>query len=271
MDFWDPMLLLGLSEEHWVIIFDPAGVGRSSGTVAHTIQGWADNLIAFVEAVKISKIDLLGFSMGGSVAQMVALTRPELIGKVILCGTGPSQPASPVPGILWPRETAPQEPIARYAAAQTKEEMEAAIAFAFFPDDDRGRMDARRYLQRIHDARDEAKEPGCIKLTDAETTEKQKQPTADWNRHNSHSSFDRLHELQMKVLILAGNDDKIIPTSRSWELMRLIPNAQLIVYPQSGHGFIWQYPEKVAHDVNDFLDDPLGDYLDCVDAEGRGP
>lgn len=262
MDFWDPMLLLGLSEKHWVIVFDPAGVGRSSGTVPSNYQGWADNLIAFVDALSYTKIDLLGFSMGGSVAQMVALTRPELVRKMVLCGTGPSQPAGLIPGIIWPREMAPQQPIARFAAAQTKEEMEAAIAFAFFPDSERGRKDARHYLQRIHDARDEAEEPGIIKLTDAETTEKQKQPTADWNRHNSHNSFDRLHELQCKVLILNGNEDKVIPTSRSWELMRLIPNAQLTVYPQSGHGFLWQYPEKVAHDINDFLDNHRTDFLD---------
>ena len=230
------MLLLGLSEEHWVIIFDPAGVGRSSGTVPGTYQGWANNLIAFVDALGYSKIDLLGFSMGGSVAQMVALTRPELVRKMVLCGTGPSQPAGPIPGIMWPRETASPQQFARFAAAQTKEEMEAAVTFAFFPNDDRGRMDARHYLRRIHDARDQAEEPGFIKLTDAETTEKQKQPTADWNRHNPHNSFDRLHELQMKVLIMNGNNDQIIPTSRSWELMRLIPNAQLTVYLEAGTG-----------------------------------
>lgn len=264
MDFWCPTFLSEIASERRVIIFDPAGVGRSSGEVPSTFKGWADDLCAFVDALGYEEIDLLGFSMGGSVAQMAALTRPELINKLILCGTGPSQPAEPVPGTAWPRETAPREPMARFAAADTEEEMGAAIASAFFPDNWRGRRDAADYLDRILDARDpeQTKEPAFVQLADAETTEKQRMATAEWNKHNPGNSFDRLHELKMKVLIMTGSDDKIVPTSRSWELMKGIEHAQLIVYPQSGHGFMWSYPEKVGHDINDFLNGLKMDFLD---------
>jgi len=109
MDFWDPALLNALGAARPVIIFDQVGVGRSTGEIPTTFKEWADNLIVFTIALSIAEIDLLGFSMGGAAAQVVALTAPKLIRRLILAATSTSVPDNTVtyvPGIVWPCETA---------------------------------------------------------------------------------------------------------------------------------------------------------------------
>ena len=106
-DFWDPLWLNSLAAAREIVIFDNAGVGRSSGEVPTTFQGWADDVLALIHALGYEKIDLLGFSMGGVAVQMVALTEPQLIRKLILAGTTSSTPgaSSDVSGIVWPQES----------------------------------------------------------------------------------------------------------------------------------------------------------------------
>ena len=256
MDFWDPLLLSSLSSSRRVIIFDQAGVGKSTGEVPRTFQGWADDMIAFVEALQLDKIDLFGFSMGGCAVQMVALTAPQLVHKLILAGTGPSAPTSSSPtGIVWPREVAPPKPIELLSTAATFEETRHAIAYSFFPLElEEGRIAAEAYWQRIS-KRPMANESPLLELLDHKVGAKnQRASYRDWDKPNPHNSFDRLGELKMPVLVLNGDNDILIPTSRSWELMRGIPHAQLILYPQAGHGFLYQHAELVAMHINMFLD-----------------
>jgi pimeloyl-ACP methyl ester carboxylesterase len=128
-----------------VIIFDQAGVGRSNGVAASTFQGWADNVISLVSALGIPKIDLLGFSMGGCAAQMIALTAPDLVRKLILAGTAASMPGenSDISGIVWPREVPTPEEITMLASKIEPEDTEEALTFSFFPHTDFGRAAAR--------------------------------------------------------------------------------------------------------------------------------
>ena len=256
MDFWDPWLVNNLAAKRPVIIFDQAGVGRSNGNVATNYQGWAGNVVALVHALGLTKIDLLGFSMGGCTVQMVALTEPQLIRKLIVAGSGPSQPAGPVPGIVWPRDQPPEKPIYKLATAKTKHEIEDAIALSFFPGTEAGRRDAQAYFSRIYQRsfHTTGGEPPIHSLLDIERTSEQRKAYVDWSTPNPNNSFDRLSELKMPVLLLNGDDDVLIPTSRSWEMLKCISNAQLIIYPRAGHGFLWQYAEKVANDINAFLD-----------------
>jgi pimeloyl-ACP methyl ester carboxylesterase len=128
-----------------VIIFDQAGVGRSTGLAASTFQGWADNVISLVSALGIPKIDLLGFSMGGCAAQMIALTAPDLVRKLILAGTAASMPGenSDISGIVWPREVPTPEEITMLASKIEPEDTEEALTFSFFPHTDFGRAAAK--------------------------------------------------------------------------------------------------------------------------------
>lgn len=258
MDFWDPLLINTLATHRPLILFDQAGVGRSNGAISTTYQGWADNVIALMQALQIPKIDLLGFSMGGYTVQMVALTAPELIGKLVICGSGPSQPMENVNGIVWPRDVRPERPFALLAGAnpESRKEVEEGITVSFFPETDEGRHAARHYFDRISTR---TAEHPLHSLLSLEKSKEQRKAAADWYSPNPRNSFDRLGELKMPVLILNGDDDVLIPTSHSWELLKGIENAQLIVYPRAGHGFLWQYAERVARDVGVFLDEDLGE------------
>ena len=200
--------------------------------------------------------DLWGFSMGGRAVQMVALTAPQLVRRLILAGTSASapDPSSSLDDIVWPRELAPQGPIKRLATAVTAAEIEDALTCSFFNDDDQGRAAAKAYWNRISE-RDAHGEPRVVDLVDRDTGAK-RQITAsrDWDKPNPRDSFARLGELKMPVLVCNGDSDTLIPTSRSWELVRRISNAQLIIYPRGGHGFLYQYAELVATHINLFLD-----------------
>ena len=255
MDFWDSLLVNNISADRPVIIYDRAGIGRSDGEVRTTYSGWADDAVAFAKALSLEQIDIFGFSMGGRSVQMTALNAPDLVRKLIIAGSGPSQPDSEVAGIVWPRDVPPQKPIQMLATASTREEMEAAIAYSFFPDTQPGRQAAKEYFSRIYKRTSDTcggEEP-MHSLLHPEGSKRQRMAHQDWSTPNPRNSFDRLGELKIPVLIINGNDDLLIPTSQSYELLRGIENAQLILYPQAGHGFLWQYAERVAADVNTFL------------------
>ncbi|KAF2674262.1 alpha/beta-hydrolase [Microthyrium microscopicum] len=256
MDYWDPLLINALAATRPVIIFDQSGVGRSSGEVATSFQGWAANVIALCDALHLNKIDLLGFSMGGAAVQMVALTAPQLVRKLIVAGTTASQPPADETGegIVWPRVQPPKEHIEMLAAdVKTADEAARAIAFSFFYDTDAGRQSAKKYWDSIQ-TRNVIDEPLILTLLDHKKAENQFITFGDWITPNTTNSFERLHELKMPVLVLNGDDDRLIPTTRSWELHARIPGSQLIIYPVAGHGFIWQHAEWVATDVARFLD-----------------
>ncbi|GAB7354166.1 hypothetical protein MBLNU459_g4720t1 [Dothideomycetes sp. NU459] len=262
MDFWDPLLLDSLAAHRQVIIFDQPGTGRSSGPVAATFHDWADNVLALATALALPQIDLFGFSMGGPAVQMAALAAPQLVRKLVLAGTTASTPgpASDIDGILWPRDVAPAAPIKVLASAPADDlaAVQHALAFSFFSATDRGRAAASAYWARISALApaamrsSEARAP-LLRFLDAAGSRRQRAAFAEWSAHNAANSYDRLHELAMPVLVMNGERDELIPTSRSWELSRKIGDAQLIVYPQSGHGFLWQYAPLVAEHVNLFL------------------
>ena len=252
MDLWDPLLLDDLASKRPVVIFDQPGIGRSGGSPADTFQGWADNTIALVDALGYKSIDLLGFSMGGCAVQMVALTRPELIHKLIIGGSASSEPSSVPQGIVWPREVpTPEEITALASAPNDVAAFKESLIFSFFPHTEPGRKAGEAYFQRLYQR--DAEEMILTPLG-GEGTNAQLASWGDFCKPNPKNAFDRLGELEMPVLVLNGDNDLLVPTSRSYELLKFIENAQLIMYPRSGHGFIWQYAQRVAEDVNKFLD-----------------
>jgi pimeloyl-ACP methyl ester carboxylesterase len=254
MDYWDPSLLNSIGTKRPVIIFDQAGVGRSSGEVATTFAGWADHVIALTKAIGLDKFDLLGFSMGGAAVQMVALKEPHRVRKLILCGTFPSiaGPESDVSGIIWPQV----QPDPKYLKALVEGEGGGAhaVGYTFFYDTEEGRAAAKAYWNRVLE-RNVPDEPVMQALLSNIASKNQLDAAWEWLAYNPENSFDRLHELKMPVLVLNGDDDYLIHTSRSWELAAKIENAQLIIYPKAGHGFLYQYAELVSKHINLFLDD----------------
>jgi pimeloyl-ACP methyl ester carboxylesterase len=208
-----------------------------------------------IEALGIKKMDLFGFSMGGCAAQMVALTAPTLVRKLILGGTAASLPGadSDVSGIVWPREEPTPEEITMLATKTDPADTEEALTFSFFPHTEFGRAAAKAYWKRVLE-RNVPEEQVMTQLLNEEGTKNQLASYAEFIIPNPRNSYDRLGELNMPVLVLNGDNDLLVKTSYSWELAVKIPNAQLIIYPKSGHGFLYQYAKLVAHNVHMFLD-----------------
>ncbi|OAP61005.1 hypothetical protein AYL99_06009 [Fonsecaea erecta] len=218
MDLWDPLLVNTLAASRTVIIFDNAGIGRSSGEVPRTFQAWAEDLLCFVEALGLPKFDLLGFSMGGYCVQMAALTAPHLVRKLILSGTGSWIPsADHVAGVVWPREDPSAEALRVLEEAETREQGLKALEFSLFPDNDPGRSAFKQYWERVQER---TAEPLSLDLLDrhGSAAQRQLETAMDLFTKSPRTVFDRLGELKMPVLVANGDNDIVIPTSQSWEL-----------------------------------------------------
>ncbi|KAL7933156.1 Alpha/Beta hydrolase protein [Trichoderma chlorosporum] len=256
MDFWDPTLINGLAEKRPVILFDQAGVGRSSGTIPTTYQGWADCQINLTNALGINRYDVAGFSMGGLSAQLVALAVPHQIRKLVLMGTTAAAPreTSDIDGIVWPRENVRPEPMAVLTGSKgSAEEVQHAIARSFFYQTDAGGEAAQGWWDRVNGRKVDGEAP-LLKFVDPEGTARQLEAVTHWNTPEKIDAYDRLSDLNIPVLVMNGDDDLLVPSSRSWELAKKIPNSQLIIYPKGGHGFLYQYAKLTAAHVNMFLD-----------------
>ena len=239
MDFWDPALINALAKSRPILLLDNAGIGKSEGVIPTTLQGWAEHVIALLEALKIYRIDLLGFSMGGGAAQHVAIAAPHLVRKLILAGTRSSRTSTTMIG--------PRDIFYTLANAVTEEEFKAAIALSFFNPSSHGQAAAKASLERIY-TRKQDRAPHLI-------PELAKRQTEAFSKFNAHQPpYERILELNMPVFIANGDNDLLIPTGNSVDLATLLPNAHLHIYPNSGHGFLYQYAELFAKHVDLFLD-----------------
>ena len=182
-----------------------------------------------------------------------ALAAPELVRKLIIAGSRASVPEKgPIDGIVWPQEEPPMKYFTSLVSATSLDEGREALRFSTFPATDIASAAFDRYWQRISSR---TAEPPNLELLPMEPNgNNQIASVLGANQPQHNSSFDRLGELNMPVLVINGDEDTLVPTSRSWELLQRIENAQLIIYPRSGHGFLWHYAKRVAEDTNRFLD-----------------
>ena len=236
LDNWDPALIDALAADRRVVTFDYAGVGGSSGKTAHTAEQMAHESIAFIEALNLGQVDLLGFSIGSFVAQQIALTRPAIVRRVVLASAAP-QGAAGMHG--WAAAV-----IGAIGGPQTSPEQYLDIFFARSP---ASRQAGQQALQRMY-ARTEDR--------DAETTwatrEAQYDAVCTWGIPD-HALLQRLSCLQMPVFVANGDSDPMILPHYSCLLAGLIPQAQLKIYPDSAHGFLFQHHAEFAADVRAFL------------------
>lgn len=228
MDHWDPAVTDGLARDREVILFDNAGIGASSGETPASIPGMASDAIAFIKALGIGKADILGYSIGGKVAQEIAVQAPELVRKLVLIGTGPRG-----------ADTAASKGGEIFAAAYDPPE-HLWIAAHFLPNP-KGRAAGLKYLERKHRRQDRSPE------VSAASAAAQWQAIASSNE-KTDGVLDYLADIHQPTLVVDGSNDLIIPTINGFTLQQHLPNAQLIVYPDSSHGPHNQYPELfLAH------------------------
>ena len=230
---WDPRLIDRLAQTRRVIRFDMLGLGDSSGDMPEDVQGMAAVIPALLDALNLDTADLLGWSVGGYFAQAAALTWPERIKRLIIAGSGPGGPDAP-----------PAHPRVAEIANQTSAGADE-IAFLLFPETDEGRAAAKQHFEQIHLADQPRQRPESIK--------RQRAAILAWTK-GENSAKPRLGKLNMPVLVANGIDDVMVPAENSFIIARDAPDAKLVIYPNSGHGFLFQYADDFADQVISFLE-----------------
>jgi acetyl esterase len=237
LDDWDPAVVDGIAAERRVILVDLRGVGRSGGTTPDSVEGMARDTIAFLQALGLSQVDLLGFSLGGMVAQLVVKQRPDLVRRIILAGTAPA-------GDQGPAETgAVLQSAVEKASAQGKHPKH----FLFFSPTATSQAAADAFLARLDERSEDRDAPVSNQTIGAQLT-----ALAKWEQGNSPADFTGVDK---PVLVVNGDDDTMLPTISSFHLAQLLPQAELSIYPNSGHGGIFQHHELFVAQALDFLRD----------------
>jgi pimeloyl-ACP methyl ester carboxylesterase len=241
LDNWDPAVLDGLTAEREVILFNNAGIASSTGNVPTTFAGMAHNAEAFIDALGLKQIDLLGFSIGGMVAQQIVIDRPELIHKLILIGTAPrNMDAGNGQGHITP-ETA-----AIFGAVYNPPEN--LWLKVFFTDSEASQAAGRAFLKRYLSRNENRDAPINEKVAPAQIA-----AVGDWGTHPGER-FAYLKNIKQPTLVVSGNHDVIVYTVNSLHLVQNLPNAKLILYPDSNHGSWYQNHEDFVFEANRFLD-----------------
>lgn len=240
MDHWDPAITDGLGAGRPIILFDNAGVAGSSGETPPSFDDMAKRTGDFLDALGIVEADLLGFSMGGFVAQSVALQFPGRVRKLVLVGTGPR---GGVPS------QDPNMPVhARSTDEKTGDSPLEAFLYLFFSPSEAGRKAGEAFWKRRHRRTEDRDVPASMQTIGAQLAAMQAWLGA------RDESFAELGRITQPTLVVNGSNDVMIPTINSYTLSQHIPNAQLIIYPDSGHGAHFQYPELFVKHATLFLD-----------------
>ena len=239
MDHWDPTVTDGFARDREVILFNNAGISSSSGEVPTSIEEMAGYAAAFVKALDLAEVDVLGFSLGGLVAQTLAIAEPKLVRRVVLVGTGPRSGEG----------MATLTPEAQEIFGATYENPDHLWLRVHFSPSRHSQAAGREFLKRFRQ-RSEGRDP--------EVSEKvasaQIEALMKWGapRENPH---EYLKALAQPTLVVNGGSDVIIYTVNSFILQQNIPNAQLILYPDANHGSLFQYPELFVRHVSMFLEE----------------
>ena len=236
MDSWDPSVVDGFAPTRPVILFDNAGVGRSGGTTPDTVSAMADHALQFVAALGLTRVDLLGFSLGGFVAQVVAARQPDLVRRMILAGTGPE-------GGEGIRELGAV--VARALQASPAEPR----LFLFFDQSETSQRAGRAFIER-QARRTADRSPESTE----QTVGAQLSAIVRWGGSPGAESAARARSIRQPVLVVNGKNDIMIPTINSYVLFPQLPDARLLLYPDSGHGALFQYADEFVREGLRFLD-----------------
>jgi pimeloyl-ACP methyl ester carboxylesterase len=237
MDHWDPAVIDGFARDREVILFNNAGISSSSGEVPTTFEKMGANAVAFIKALRLTKVDVLGFSIGGFVAQEIALQAPHLVRRLVLVGTGPRSGEG----------MATLTPEAQEIFGATYDEPDHLWLRVHFTPSEKSQAAGREFLKRFR-LRRENRDPevnGTVAPAQLEAIGKWGAP--------QEKPFEYLKSIRQPTLVVNGGKDVIIYSVNSFILQQQLPNAQLILYPDANHGSQYQYPELFVRHVSMFL------------------
>jgi len=237
LDHWDPAVTDGFAKDREVILFNNAGVSSSSGEVPSRLDKMGADAVAFIRALGLTKVDVLGFSIGGFVAQEIALQAPDLVKHLVLVGTGPRGGEG----------MASLTPEAQEIFGATYDEPDHLWLHVHFTQSEESQAAGREFLKRFR-LRVENRDPEV----DEKVAPAQIEAISEWGAPPERP-FEYLKSICQPVLVVNGGKDVIIYPVNSFILQQHLPNAQLILYPDANHGSQYQYPKRFVQNVSSFL------------------
>lgn len=232
MDYWDPAIVNGLAKHRKVIVFNNRGIGSTNGVPADNVSQMSEDAVSFIKALGLTKVDLLGFSLGGFVAQEIAANHASLVNKVILVGTSAKGDGENLLNIV--------------GEAYAKKDIADVREFLFFSPSEQGQVAAKAFIQRVS-SRTVERDPESGK----EVIDAQVNAIVTWGATKDQDAL--LKRIQQPVLIVQGNHDTMLPSESSIHMFKTLSNAQLILYPDAGHGSIFHYHASFLNAANHFL------------------
>jgi pimeloyl-ACP methyl ester carboxylesterase len=238
MDAWDPAVTNSLAADHEVILFDNAGVGASRGETPHTVTETTPHCVGFCRALGLKRINVVGFSLGGMIAQQLALDHPDLVQRLILLGTAPRGGEGLTFTELSPEEQA--DPV-------------AFLSGAFFSPSKASQAAGREYMKRLESRNQDRDLPVSRNSAVAQLA-----AIREWGNTPTTDRYATLKNITHATLIVHGNKDVVVAPINALILAEHLPNAQLIVYPDASHGAPYQHARTFLRHVELFLSDTDG-------------
>jgi pimeloyl-ACP methyl ester carboxylesterase len=234
LDNWDPRVVDGIAAERRVITFDNRGVGASTGVTPTSIEEMARDAVTFIGALGLDQVDLFGFSMGGMIAQVIAHEQPQLVRKMIIAGTGPAggEGIEKVTRISY-------LDIARGLLTRRDPKQ-----FLFFTRTPNGRRAGKEFLARLEERTNDRDKAISVRSFRA-----QLKAIHRWGQQKPAD----LASIHQPVLVMNGESDRMVPTKNTVDLDRRLPNSQLVIYPDAGHGGVFQFHEDFVKRALEFL------------------
>ena len=234
LDNWDPRVVDGIAAKHRVITFDNRGVGASSGFTPTSVEEMARDAVTFIHGLGFDQVDLFGFSMGGMIAQVIAQEQPQLVRKMIIAGTGPAG------GVGIDKVTR----ISYLDTARGLLTRQDPKQFLFFTRTPNGIRAGKEFLARLEERTNDRDKAITVRAFRA-----QLKAIHQWGLEKPAN----LATIHQPVLVANGDNDKMVPTSNTVDLDRRLPNSQLVIYPDAGHGGVFQFHDDFVMRALQFL------------------
>jgi len=239
LDNWDPAVTDPLAKDRELILFESAGIGRSTGTVPESVAGMARHVLSFLDALGLSQCDILGFSLGGMVAQQIAINRPAIVRKMILVGTAP-RGGEEIMHLEKPS-------LARHFADPSLQGY-SRLQKLFFAPTDSSQSAGAAFIGRLALRTHDREPPAGPDVAKAQLT-----AFREWEGVVAGERFAPLKGIHQPTLVVNGIHDEMIPVRNSYWLSSQLPNAVLLTYPDSGHGSLFQFHESFTRQAAAFL------------------